>query len=228
MNCGLIHRQIPFEDLTDVRKIKLADNCLVQLRMQHVFFGLQHLNLSGVQLVSLPPEFSTMAVNIRTIDLSGNQLRDISTLEKAPNLKRLSLVGNQLTSLSHITSVLLSLSSLEVLDVRMNPMTMTFYPPPIPENSKSWPVKAADKLSLGKSELAELFWTKRDSAYMKKLPSSWVMKRRTYQGVVFMACKTLKWFDGSAVDEHWVRSVTRIVKTIRLRSKEIADDKKMH
>ena len=78
--------------------------------------NLQHLTLSNCQLSSSSIETLSGANNLVSLDLSNNNIRDISSLSFMAKLKELNLSHNALTNLSFISA----LSGLEVLDVSYN------------------------------------------------------------------------------------------------------------
>lgn len=78
--------------------------------------NLQHLTMSNCQLSSSSIETLSGANNLISLDLSNNNIRDISSLSFMSKLKELNLSHNALTNLSFISA----LSGLEVLDVSYN------------------------------------------------------------------------------------------------------------
>src|SRR5277367_641155 len=97
----------------------------IPLRLDRPFYNLQYLELASIKLSSLPADFASRVPNVRILNLSYNSLKDVIPLRGMILLKRLFLIGNRLSSLSDgTTEALLSLTELQVLDLR--------YPPPHP------------------------------------------------------------------------------------------------
>jgi Leucine-rich repeat (LRR) protein len=128
---------IGIQGLSELRKIYLSGKKLffyidliltfigipIQLRLERPFYNLQYLELAAAKLTVLPKDFASKVPNVRILNLSFNSLKDISPLQGLTLLKRLFLIGNRISSLSDSTETLLSLTELQVLDLR--------YPPPV-------------------------------------------------------------------------------------------------
>lgn len=79
---------------------------------------LQYLELVNVQMESLPKSFAEINLNLRTLNLSYNHLKDISPLKGMPMLKRLFINGNQISKITNIIEVLSTLKALHSFDMR--------------------------------------------------------------------------------------------------------------
>jgi hypothetical protein len=91
------------------------------------FYNLQYLELAAVKLAVLPANFSSKLPNLRILNLSYNSLKDVTPLRGMTLLKRLFLIGNRISSLSEgTTETLLSLTELQVLDLRYPPKKPNF------------------------------------------------------------------------------------------------------
>ena len=94
----------------------------IPLRLDRPFYNLQYLELASIKLSSLPADFASRVPNVRILNLSYNSLKDVTPLRGMVLLKRLFLIGNRLSSLSDgTTETLLSLTELQVLDLRYPP-----------------------------------------------------------------------------------------------------------
>jgi hypothetical protein len=94
----------------------------IPVRLDRPFYNLQYLELAAVKLTVLPTNFASKLPNLRILNLSYNSLKDITPLRGMTLLKRLFLIGNRISSLSEgTTETLLSLTELQVLDLRYPP-----------------------------------------------------------------------------------------------------------
>ncbi|KAK9317709.1 hypothetical protein V1522DRAFT_404006 [Lipomyces starkeyi] len=215
--------------LTDVRKLYLSGNRPKDLTFQQHFLNLQSLELASVQLKDLPDRFSSFARNLRDLNLSFNELSDISNLKHIPKLRRLYLIGNQIKGMEHLASVIATFPALQVLDMRMNPLTLSFYPPVLTvTDSKNTP--AANTLgahppsrkdlhrqyNLVMSRRAQSAWEKRDSQFESHLPRLSLMKRQAYQGLMFISAPSLLWLDGASFTKDAMSEVSRILEKVTL------------
>lgn len=190
-----------------------------------------------MKLAVLPADFASKLPNVRILNLSYNSLKDVTPLRDMALLKRLFLIGNRISSLSDgTTDTLLSLTELQVLDlrcsliiliytdIRLNPITVSFYPPV--ESKKSDHHK--DMFSLVTGRQAQLTWQQRDKAFRDSMPRSWELRRKAYQGLVFTACPKLKWFDGSEVSRGHVSEGERVLKSLEGVVNSIKSEKKAY
>lgn len=134
--------QLPQIDLdlstvTALRKLYLSSNTLSSnvLSPKTILPNLQLLDVASCSLNELPPQFGTIFPNLVTLNLNFNALSDISGLEGISRLGRLTLVGNRICRLRQLCQVIHLVGgrhgSLTKLDLRGNPITVGFYPPPI-------------------------------------------------------------------------------------------------
>jgi Leucine-rich repeat (LRR) protein len=125
---------IGIHGLSELRKIYLSGILLISfinkgntipLRLDRQFFNLQYLELAAIKLTSLPPNFASFVPNVRILNLSFNSLKDVTPIRDMRLLKRLFLIGNRLSNLSDgTTETLLSLTELQVLDLRYLPYNL--------------------------------------------------------------------------------------------------------
>ncbi|KAK9372789.1 uncharacterized protein V1513DRAFT_419373 [Lipomyces chichibuensis] len=215
--------------LTDVRKLYLSGNRPKDLTFQQHFLNLQSLELASVQLKELPDQFSSFARNLRDLNLSFNELSDISNLKHIPKLRRLYLIGNQIKQMEHLASVIATFPALQVLDMRMNPLTLSFYPPVLtvtdskdtPEANilGAHPPSRKDlhrQYNLVMSRQAQLAWEKRDSQFESHLPRLSLMKRKAYQGLMFISAPSLLWLDGASFTKDAMSEMSRILERVTL------------
>lgn len=116
-------------DMYEIRKLYLSRNPYRSLHMPLDFMNLQYLELANTQMTALPKEFGHMMSNTRVLNLNYNALSDIRPLFGMCRLKKLLLVGNRITSMRKTASVFQYFPHLSTLDLRLNPLTLGFYPP---------------------------------------------------------------------------------------------------
>ncbi|KAK9369369.1 hypothetical protein V1509DRAFT_620582 [Lipomyces kononenkoae] len=219
-------------DLTDVRKLYLSGSRPQGLSFQQHFLNLHSLELASVQLKELPDKFSSFARNLRDLNLSFNELSDISNLKDIPKLRRLYLIGNKIKGMEHLASVIATFPALQVLDMRMNPLTLSFYPPVLKVTDKDTEkdTPAANTLgahSLSRKDLhrqynlvmsrqAQSAWEKRDRQFETHLSRLSLMKRQAYQGLMFISAPALMWLDGASFTKDAVSEVGRILERVTL------------
>lgn len=125
----------------DVRKVFLSSNRLsVQTVSPSVpLLSLQLLDMASCKIESLPAEFSLNFPNVKVLNLNFNALTAVTELTGLNCLSRLGVAGNRITRMRKLCQVLSrvgrasrnSTCSLHKVDIRGNPLTVRFYPPPI-------------------------------------------------------------------------------------------------
>ncbi|KAK9236044.1 hypothetical protein V1525DRAFT_457979 [Lipomyces kononenkoae] len=229
-------------NLTDVRKLYLSGSRPQGLSFQQHFLNLQSLELASVQLKELPDKFSSFARNLRDLNLSFNELSDISNLKDIPKLRRLYLIGNQIKGMEHLASVIATFPGLQVLDMRMNPLTLSFYPPvlKLTDNATEKHTPAANSLgtqslsskglhrqyNLVMSRQAQSTWENRDRQFESHLSRLTLMKRQAYHGLMFISAPSLLWLDGVSFTKDAVSEVGRILEKVTLNVERKDDGKK--
>lgn len=136
----------------DVRKVFLSSNRLSAQTMSPSapLLSLQLLDFASCKIERLPKEFSLHFPNVKVLNLNFNALTGVSELTGLNCLSRLGVAGNRITRMRKLCQVLSrvgrasrsSICSLHKVDIRGNPLTVRFYPPPVtgsgkdPENKK--------------------------------------------------------------------------------------------
>ncbi|KAK9326151.1 hypothetical protein V1517DRAFT_267915 [Lipomyces orientalis] len=217
-------------NLTDVRKLYLSGNRPKDLTFQQHFLNLQSLELASVQLKDLPQNFSSFAQNLRDLNLSFNELSNISNLKCIPKLRRLYLIGNQIKGMEHLASVIATFPALRVLDMRMNPLTLTFYPPvfAVADHKNIAEANTIGSHSMARKDLhrqynlvmsrqAQSAWEKKDKQFESHLTRLSLMKRQAYQGLMFTSAPTLLWLDGASFTKEAVSELSQILERVTLK-----------
>ena len=136
----------------DVRKVFLSSNRLTAQTMSPSapLLSLQLLDFASCKIDRLPKEFALNFPNVKVLNLNFNALTGVSELAGLNCLSRLGVAGNRITRMRKLCQVLSrvgrasrnSICSLHKVDIRGNPLTVRFYPPPVtgsgkdPENKK--------------------------------------------------------------------------------------------
>ncbi|SCZ88626.1 BZ3500_MvSof-1268-A1-R1_Chr10-2g03024 [Microbotryum saponariae] len=167
------------------------------------FFNLIYLELSYCQLTQLPPTLSSTIPNIRALDLSHNPLTSLDGLHGLARLTKLTAVGARLERVKELAEVLRTLPELQSLDLRMNPLTLSFYPTfttTTPTTTRSPPF--------------DLEWCKTDQHHRRTLSDEWYFRRLSYRSILLSLIPSLAWFDGSLVKEKERKRLLGVVKEL--------------
>lgn len=188
-------------DLTsfcEVRKLFLGGNNIGQFTCSTVFHSLKYLELAGTQMVDLPVDFAQMVPNLRVLNLSNNEIHDISPLKGLERLERLMLPNNKLTSTTEISEVLTFLPRLKALDMRANTYTARFY---APLNSGYEVDYFANFDGVRNSTESLNHWIEEDEKFLSTLSDSMRKRREAYHNLIWAVCRSLRWHDGRAPDK---------------------------
>ncbi|KAJ5102250.1 hypothetical protein NUU61_004472 [Penicillium alfredii] len=125
----------------DIRKVFLSSNklSLRSLSPSTPLLRLQLLDIAACTLQSLPNDFSSSFPNLKVLNLNFNSVAEIEPLVGMACLTRLMVAGNRLARMRRVCQILSRLGrtnkgnacSLRKLDLRGNPLTVGFYPPPV-------------------------------------------------------------------------------------------------
>ncbi|GAA5883281.1 hypothetical protein JCM3774_001748 [Rhodotorula dairenensis] len=195
--------------LRDVKRLYLSGNPLPRSFPSEKFFNLVYLELAMCQLSSLPDNLAAVIPNVRVLNLNHNFLSDLTPLSGLTRCTRLSLVGARISKARHLASVLSAMPELEVVDLRMNPLTLAFYPPLVPTGESLLPAHAEHRIlhpdalpsSTPSSALDDPVnnssaWLKLDTKFRRSLPDEWYHRRAAYRAVVLQSAPTLGRLDG--------------------------------
>jgi protein NUD1 len=181
----------------EVRKLFLSGNLFTRFQASTDFLNLQYLELANCGLETLPIGFGRMTPNLRVLNLNFNAIRDIKPLLGIVRLKKLHLAGNRLTRLRKTSNVLAQFSSLTKVDLRNNPLTLGFYPPPLEKRlvihngiDDEPDILLTDPFTLPDGDQES------DAAYAGRLDMETRMRRRVYEMLVMGGCVRLKMLDG--------------------------------
>ncbi|EMC91837.1 hypothetical protein BAUCODRAFT_143350 [Baudoinia panamericana UAMH 10762] len=189
----------------EARSVCLSGNVLPTMHLSHSHLNLQHLELASVGLQELPDDFGLRMPNLRTLNLNFNGLRDIRPLLNIERLEKLSFCGNRLDRLRRNVTALAKLKTLRTVDLRNNPVTHGFYPPPdacatsiVRRNSVHDP-QSEDERAVA-MEIARQLLPNRDvdgdRQHHVKMDEGTRLRRRVYELLLARSCVALEELDG--------------------------------
>ncbi|GAA5977618.1 hypothetical protein JCM10908_005039 [Rhodotorula pacifica] len=211
--------------LRDVKRLYLSGNPLPRSFPSEKFFNLVYLELAMCQLSTLPDNLAAVIPNVRVLNLNHNFLSDLSPLSGLTRCTRLSIVGARISKARHLATVLAGLPELEVVDLRMNPLTLAFYPPLVPSGESMLPAHAEHRIlhpdslpsSIPSSALDDPVnnssaWLKLDTKFRRSLPDEWYHRRAAYRAVVLQSVPALTRLDGIDVAKERGRLTHKLEK----------------
>lgn len=133
--------ELDLSQIPDIRKLYLSSNRLSSkcLSPSKPLLSLQLLDIASCHIKTLPGEFALNFPNVKVLNLNFNSLTSIEEIANMKCLSRLGAAGNRINRLRRLCQVLSSLGrstkgvgcTLQKVDLRGNPLTVRFYPPPI-------------------------------------------------------------------------------------------------
>jgi hypothetical protein len=101
--------------------------------------ALQLLDIASCGIRVLPGHFGKNFPNLRVLNLNFNSVSDLGSIADMRGLSRLTAAGNRISRLRMLCQVVARIgrssqhdySSLRTIDLRNNPLTVGFYPPPV-------------------------------------------------------------------------------------------------
>lgn len=193
-----IDRNLPLKHMRDVKRLYLSGNPIPLAILSQRFLNLVYLELAMCQISSLPADLGSSIPNVRTLNLNYNFVADLRPLAGLARLQKLTVLGSRLRSCGRaLVEVLQTLPELELLDVRMNPATLSFYPPLLVEDSTEDGVPHANyRIVASRSP-----WSDVDTKFRRSLPNQYYLRRATYRAVVLHTCPRLRLLDGLTVSK---------------------------
>lgn len=208
-------------DISGNANYDLESLCNHYFRHSIEFLNINVLSLCAMDLGKIPQEFAKVFPNVRELNMNFNSISDITGLNQLNHLKKLYLVSNSIAQVEGIVKGLLSSrSTLEVIDVRLNPVNIELYPYvfnphemdviQLADSRKTSPIhlETLDDIenfvihyqSLNKSELE---WAERDSQFITQIAKepARVNQRINYEMVLVSFFNRLKKLDGSKVSK---------------------------
>lgn len=125
----------------DIRKLYLSSNRLSSrcLSPSAPLLSLQLFDIASCNIKTLPGDFALNFPNLKVLNVNFNSLTSIEEIASLNCLSRLGAAGNSINRLRRLCQVLSGLGrtnkgaacSLQKVDLRGNPLTVRFYPPPV-------------------------------------------------------------------------------------------------
>lgn len=185
------------QSVSDIVKLDLSGNgqffknSLYQTQIVQ-FLNVNELSLKALNLESLPENFAYLFPNVRILRLDFNNLSNLLGLYELSHLRELYLLSNNISKIKPLLASLEGVrDTLKVLDMKVNPVTIDFYP----EFFKSYKLKRAVKaLRDIFAPEAESFLQVDDyesfmdvSRIVNENKSDWEERDREYTNTVFSA-----------------------------------------
>ncbi|WVF70606.1 hypothetical protein IAT40_005398 [Kwoniella sp. CBS 6097] len=203
-----------YKDLENVKRLYLSGNALSNdFFPSKPLYALVYLEAAACRLSSWPAGvgFATTMPNLKVLNVNYNHLPDLDGIKELKGLRKLTLVGGRLGSDAEVESGtshgrgvlegLKGLESLEEVDFRMNPSTLSYYFPLLLPSSTS-AASALDPSSATVSTGApSSVWASYDARFRKNLPDEWYSKRLVYRGLVMRTCPLLRKLDGVVIED---------------------------
>ncbi|KAI9673735.1 MAG: hypothetical protein M1829_003972 [Trizodia sp. TS-e1964] len=209
---------------TEARSLFLSANPVPSFCPLAALFKLQHLEIASSGLASLPDNFGVMLPDLRTLNLNFNAISDVEPLLGMDRLVSLLIAGNRVDRMRRSMAVLARLPKLKVFDLRNNPLTVGFYPPPIMATDNSGGTYLAmirrdvDKVST--EEPGDSYFVlpranaAADEAYAEHLDPNTKIRRRVYEMLVLSTCRELDSLDGIVVQRSRRESFAAMSKAL--------------
>lgn len=132
---------IDLDEIKDIRKLYLSSNKLSSrcLSPPAPLLSLQLFDIASCNIKTLPRDFASSFPNLKVLNMNFNSLTSVEEIANMNCLSRLGVAGNRINRLRRLCQVLSGLGrtgkgtpcSLQKVDLRGNPLTVRFYPPPI-------------------------------------------------------------------------------------------------
>ncbi|KAL5343534.1 hypothetical protein BJX70DRAFT_352739 [Aspergillus crustosus] len=145
-DCNDGYLELDLSAVRDIRKVFLSSNKLSPqtLSPSIPLLSLQLLDVASCHLETLPADFAVKFPNVKVLNLNFNSLLGVNELMGMNCLSRLTVAGNSISRLRRVCQVLSRIGrtnksnncSLQKVDIRGNPLTLRFYPPPITGSGK--------------------------------------------------------------------------------------------
>ncbi|ORY32290.1 hypothetical protein BCR39DRAFT_523772 [Naematelia encephala] len=212
--------KLTLKDLENVKRLYISGNTLSSSFFPSVpLYALIYLEAAACKLSAWPSDFTSRLPNLKILNVNYNFLADLDGVRGLRGLRKLTVVGNRLGgSGPGAVAGLHGLTSLEEIDLRMNPSTLGFYLPlllpvsstrasdlldPSPRKTPTpFNMTAATILPPGhtSSSSAPSEWQDLDAHFRRNLPDEWYAKRMVYRGLLMRAVgNRLRVLDGIEV-----------------------------
>ncbi|KAI9144534.1 hypothetical protein BKA69DRAFT_802108 [Paraphysoderma sedebokerense] len=200
--------------LQDCRRIYLSGNMIKTLEPYSQFHQAEVLEVAKAGIRHLPELMSKVMPCLKELDLSGNSIVDITPLRSLKKLRRLNVMGNDIGDFYEVAKTINGLRTLEILDIRQNPLTALFYTNYLPPTPNSLPGDSPPSSPL-KSHNS---WLEQDTTYLKTLNDTTYVKRHCYRTtLIYLLQKTITSLDHIPVTESERKGVTHAYNRMKRR-----------
>ncbi|WVN90353.1 uncharacterized protein L203_105589 [Cryptococcus depauperatus CBS 7841] len=214
---------LDFLHLENLKRLYVSGNPIKESFFPHrPLYSLVYLEAAGCKITQWPRHFSVNMPHLKMLNLNYNYLTNLEAIKGLKELRKLTLVGGRLgdgTKSADTDNMadLGELESLEELDLRMNPSTLSLYfPLLLPTSSPLFVLDPSThrKTSTGTSEFPAApatVWHHYDTQYRKNLPNEWYSKRLLYRGLIMRTCKRIKKLDGAVIEDKERRKAEKLM-----------------
>jgi hypothetical protein len=195
-----------FSQRLSIRSLFLSSNIIPTLVLSHNYHSVQNLELASCGLQELPSDFGLKFPNLRTLNISFNNITDIRPLLNISRLEKLYASSNRIVRLRKTVAVLSRMQHLRKADLRANPVTHGFYASnavrknavAINKNSGDEEVLSNAALQLQAAMSHRLPKTEHatDNEHLARLDVETKLRRRVYDILLCNSCKNLESLDG--------------------------------
>ncbi|WVQ70970.1 hypothetical protein IAR50_000495 [Cryptococcus sp. DSM 104548] len=209
--------RLTFADLEDVRRLYISGNPLGEdFFPPRPLYSLAYLEAAACKITAWPKGFASNLPHLKMLNLNYNYLTSLDGIKGLKELRKLTIVGGRIggeegsKADKDIMSALRGMETIEELDLRMNPSTLSYYFPLL--LSSSSPSSILDP-SIAKPQLADqsmptkpmaappALWHNYDTRFRKNLPDEWYSKRLLHRGLVMQVCPQIRKLDGIVVED---------------------------
>ncbi|KAL8853272.1 MAG: hypothetical protein Q9221_001883 [Calogaya cf. arnoldii] len=220
---------VQYQHCLNVRELYLSGNTLHTFAPSVHLLDLRHLELASTGLQLLPEDFGVKCSNLRSLNLNFNALIDLRPLLGLVKLEKLYLAGNRISRLRRTASVLDRIGhELVEIDFRQNPLTLGFYMP------QKQPFQREQQLTVCRQRLPKKgddeeyedskdcttytfpsVEANTDDAARQRLDEDTKIRRRVYEMLMALRCKSLSRLDGLCLDRRKVASKDGVWERLR-------------
>ncbi|TIB88208.1 L domain-like protein [Wallemia mellicola] len=177
--------ELSMKDIRDIKRLYLSGNKLPKTFTAEYCYHLEYLEIAKCGLKSIPDNFSRVCPNLRVLNLNLNFIDNLKPLKNLRRLRRLSLVCCSIDKFDY--EMLKSLEELEILDLRLNPLTEGLYSSELEYNYR---------LSLQNDSNYQEWLTKDKIFTDEEITDENFIKRVAYRGLIMTNSESLKLLDG--------------------------------
>ncbi|KAL1410565.1 Protein nud1 [Vanrija albida] len=201
------------EDMQCVKRLYISGNRLdPDFLPSTPVYSLVYLEAAACNLTSWPSSFASRLPNLRILNVNYNFLPDLDALRGLMRIRKIMAVGNRLGGgAKGAVRGLKGLTTLEEVDLRMNPSTLSFYLPIL------LPKAAAPSVGQAGADASapDSTWPALDAQFRRQLPDEWYSKRLVYRGMVMAVCPDLRTLDGVVVEEGEKKKAAMLIEYAR-------------